>query len=134
MSVPSAGGGSFDGTPTNPVTFTATGLNLTHTTGTTDFDLLIDAGTAVGNGTQVRVSYDCTGSGTWNRVETYHYFATDNLPGNEHYTQTSGLETATGTYCDLANGTVKIEVWNAIGTNPTTLATGNQSIVNLPYH
>ena len=134
VSIPSAGGGSHDGTPTNALTFTATGLNLTPTGGTTGFDLPIDAGTGVGDGTQVRVSYDCTGSGTWNRVDTFHYFATDPVTGYEHYTQSAGLESGTGSYCALVNGKVKIEVWNAVGGTATTLAVGNQAMVTLPYH
>ena len=76
--------------PTNPQVFTATGLNLTYAGGQTAFDLFLDAGTAVGNGVQARVSYDLTGNGTFDRVETYRYFATDPVPGYEHYTQTAG--------------------------------------------
>ncbi|MFE0463712.1 glycosyl hydrolase [Kitasatospora sp. NPDC058965] len=131
--ISSAGGATYDGTPHNASTFTATGLNLAYNGGTTAFNLALDAGTAVGNGTQIRISYDCTGSGTWNRTETYHYYATDASPGYEHATQTVGLETTTGTLCTLTNGTVKIEIWNAIGTAPTTLGTGNQSVITLPY-
>ena len=93
----------------------------------------MDAGTAVGNGVQLRVSYDCTGDGTFDRVETYHYYATDPLPGYEHYTQNAGLESSSGALCDLVDGTVKVEVWNAIGNAPTTLGTGDQATVHLPY-
>jgi endoglucanase Acf2 len=132
--IASAAGGNFDGTPTNPLTYTATGVNLTYSGGSTAFDLPVDAGTAVGDGVQVRVSYDCTGSGTWNRVETYHYYATDPVPGYEHYTQTAGLESSTGTLCNLANGSVRIQIWNALGNSPTTLGTGNQAVVSLPFN
>ncbi|WP_338742757.1 glycosyl hydrolase [Actinomadura luteofluorescens] len=130
----SAGGQNHDGTPTNPVTFTAKGVTLKYNGGATTFDLAVDAGTAVANGPQVRVSYDRTGDGTWDRVETYHYYATDPQPGYEHYTQTAGLESATGSLGDLDGGTVRIEVWNAIGANPTTLGTGDKSVVTLPYN
>ena len=82
---------------------------------------------------QVRVSYDLTGNGIFDRVETYRYFATDPVPGYEHYTQTAGLHSATGTLGNLSNGTVKVEVWTAIGNHPTTLGIGNQSVVKLPY-
>ncbi|MFC7178896.1 glycosyl hydrolase [Kitasatospora paranensis] len=131
--VASAGGANHDGTPSGPLTLTATGLNLTYNGGTTAFDLAVDAGTAVGNATQIRLSYDCAGNGNWNRVETYHYYATDPVPGVEHYTQTGGPESATGTPCDLVNGTVKAEIWNALGTSPSALGTGNASVLNLPY-
>ncbi|WP_354644764.1 glycosyl hydrolase [Kitasatospora camelliae] len=131
--VASVGGANHDGTPSSPLTMTATGLNLTYSGGTTGFDLVVDANNAVGNATQLRLSYDCTGDGNWNRVETYHYYATDPVPGWEHYTQTAGLASATGTPCELVNGTVKAEIWNALGNAPTTLGTGNGSVLNLPY-
>ncbi|MEU7961283.1 glycosyl hydrolase [Micromonospora humida] len=131
--VPGSGGANHDGTPSNPVVFTATRLNLAYTGGQTGFDLFLDAGQSVGNGVQARVSYDLTGDGTFDRVETYRYFATDPVPGYEHYTQNAGLQSATGTLGNLSGGTVKVEVWSAIGVNPSTLGTGNQSVVKLPY-
>ncbi|MGC4768357.1 glycosyl hydrolase [Micromonospora sp. DT44] len=128
-----AANGNHDGTPTNAQVFTATGLNLTYSGAQTAFDLFVDAGTAVGNGTQVRVSYDLTGNGSWDRTETWRYFATDPVTGYEHYTQSAGLASATGTLGTLSNGTVRVEVWSAIGNNPTTLGIGNQSVLRLPY-
>ncbi|MER5474248.1 hypothetical protein [Streptomyces sp. NPDC002685] len=41
----------------------------------------------MGNAPQVQLSYDCSGDGIWNRVETYRYFATDPVAGWEHYTK-----------------------------------------------
>ncbi|WP_329015987.1 glycosyl hydrolase [Micromonospora rifamycinica] len=131
--VPGSGGVNHDGTPANPVVFTATGLTLTHTGGQTGFDLFLDAGQSVGNGVQARISYDLTGDGTFDRVETYRYFATDPVPGYEHYTQNAGLFSAAGTLGNLSRGTVRVEVWSAIGVNPSTLGIGNQSVVRLPY-
>ncbi|MET8254925.1 glycosyl hydrolase [Micromonospora sp. NPDC005197] len=128
-----AANGNHDGTPTNPQVFTATGLNLAYSGAQTTFDLFLDAGTAVGNGVQVRVSYDLTGNGSWDRTETWRYFATDPVPGYEHYTQNAGLASATGTLGTLSNGTVRVEVWSAIGNNPTSLGVGNQSVLRLPY-
>ncbi|MFD0745653.1 hypothetical protein ACFQ1L_30380 [Phytohabitans flavus] len=133
VAVPSAGGTNHDGTPFNPATFTATGLTFTYNGGATAFDLFVDAGGSVGNATQVRVSYDLTGNGSFERVETYRYFATDPVTGYEHYTQAAGLASATGALGNLSNGTVRVEVWSAIGNAPTTLGIGNQSIVRLPY-
>jgi hypothetical protein len=133
IAVPAAGGLNYDGTPHNPVTFRATGLTLTHTGESTAFDLFLDAGSSVGNGTQVRVSYDLTGNGSADRVETYRYFATDPVTGYEHYTHSAGLATASGTLGNLSNGTVTVEVWSAIGNQPTSLGVGNQSIIRLPY-
>ncbi|MFC0033846.1 beta-1,3-glucanase family protein [Micromonospora chaiyaphumensis] len=128
-----AAGGNHDGTPTNPHVFTARGVTARWTGGATAFDLSVDAGTAVGDGVQVRVSYDRTGDGGWDRVETYAYFATDPVPGWEHYRQTQGLRSATGTLGDLTGGTVRVEVWNAIGGTPTTLGVGDSSRITLPY-
>ncbi|WP_030669644.1 glycoside hydrolase family 16 protein [Streptomyces sp. NRRL B-1347] len=129
----SAGGTNHDGTPNAPRTFTATGVNGTHNGGTTQFDLLVDAGSTVANGQQVRVSYDRTGDGSWDRTETYRYFATDPVPGYEHYTQGQGLKSATGEHGTMRGGTVRVEVWNAIGNGPSTLGTGNQSVVRIPF-
>ncbi|TDC42289.1 glycosyl hydrolase [Micromonospora sp. KC213] len=131
--VAGTGGANHDGTPHNPLVFTSTGLTMAYTGGQTAFDLFLDAGPAVGNGVQARISYDLTGDGTVDRVETYRYFATDPLPGYEHYTQSAGLLSSTGSPGNLSNGTVKLEVWSAIGANPTTLGIGDQSLVRLPY-
>ncbi|GBQ01639.1 1,3-beta-glucanase [Streptomyces spongiicola] len=129
----SAGGANHDGTPHNPQVFASGPITRAYNGGTTQFDLLVDAGTTVANGQQIRVSYDRTGDGTWDRTETYHYFATDPVPGYEHYTQTRGLRSATGTHGDLRNGRVRIEVWNAIGSGASTLGAGNQSFVRIPF-
>ncbi|WP_436842529.1 glycoside hydrolase family 16 protein [Streptomyces niveus] len=129
----SADGGNRDGTPYNPQVFTSGGITRTHNGGSTQFDLFVDAGTTVANGQQVRVSYDRTGDGTWDRTETYNYFATDPAPGFEHYTQARGLKSSTGSHGDLVNGKVRIEVWNAIGNGASTLGIGNQSVVRIPY-
>ncbi|MFF0308088.1 glycosyl hydrolase [Streptosporangium sp. NPDC004379] len=133
VTIASAGGVNHDGAPANARVFTATGLTAAYNGGTTAFDLSVDAGTTVGNGTQLRISYDLTGNGTWDRVETYRYFATDPLAGWEHYTQAAGLLSSSGAYGDLAGGTVKVEVWNAIGNGATTLGAGDTSPVRLPF-
>ncbi|MEV6984984.1 glycosyl hydrolase [Sphaerisporangium sp. NPDC051017] len=131
--IPSAGGTNHDGTPFNPVTYTASGLTMTYTGAATAFDLFLDSGAAVANGIQVRVSYDLTGDGTYDRVETYPYFATDPVTGFEHYTQGTGPSSATGTLGDLRDGRVRVEVWSAIGTNPASVGTGNRSVITLPF-
>lgn len=125
--------GEHDGSPQRAITFTASNLNLRHSGGGAAFDLFVDAGGAVGNATQLRLSYDLTGDGTWERVETYRYFATDPLLGYEHYTESSHLREATGLPGDLSNGQVKAEVWHALGNQPGTLGVGDQSVLVLPY-
>ena len=83
------------------------------------FDLFVDAGTSVGSATQVRISYDLTGNGSWDRVETYRYFPTDPVVGYEHYTQNQQLLSSTGTLGAMTGGKIKVEVWSAIGNQPT---------------
>ncbi|MER7000277.1 glycoside hydrolase family 16 protein [Streptomyces sp. NPDC000410] len=128
-----AAGGNHDGTPHNPQVFTSGPLTRAYNGGSTQFDLLVDAGTTVAGGQQVRVSYDRTGDGAWDRTETYQYFATDPVAGYEHYTQARGLKSATGTHGDLTGGKVRIEVWSAIGNGGSTLGVGNQSLVRIPF-
>ncbi|MBO4207695.1 hypothetical protein GSF22_17045 [Micromonospora echinofusca] len=130
----SAADGTWVGTPHHPLVYTAHNVTARYAGGPTQFRLLLDAGSGVGNGTQVRVSYDLTGDGSFDRVETYHYFATDPVVDTwESYTEARGLSSATGTLGDLANGTVRVEVWNAIGGAATRIGVGNQSTVTLPY-
>jgi hypothetical protein len=112
--------------------FTAIKVTNSWTGGAAAFDLAVDAGTAVGSASQVRISYDLTGNGSFDRVETYRYFATDPVVGYEHYTQDRQLLSATGTMGALSGGTVKVEVWNAIGNQPTTLGVGSLSRLDLP--
>ncbi len=119
--------------PHNAKTFTATGLDLAYRGGSAAFDLYVDAGSAVANAVEVKVSYDLTGNGSWDRQETYHYFATDPIPGYEHYTQASQLLSSSGTLGDLVGGSVKVEVWNALGGSVSTLGTGSQSVMKLPF-
>jgi endoglucanase Acf2 len=126
--------GVNDNQPHSPTTFTATGLNLTYRPGVaTAFGIAVDAGTAVGNATQVRVSYDLTGDGTADRVETFRYFATDPVTGWERYTDATGQVTTTGTAGNLVGGTVTVEIWSAIGSAPSTVSLGALSTVTLPY-
>jgi len=139
VTIASAGGVNHDGTPTNPQTFTITGVNGTYTSGNTLFRLYLDSGTAVGNGIQLRVSYDFTNNGSFDRVETYRYFATNNLSGFEEYNQNAGLLSSSGAYSNLANGRVQIQVWSAIGSASSTLrvnasaANGQQSVILIPF-
>src|SRR5690606_27281483 len=128
--IPSAGGTNHDGTPYRPLVYEVRGVNGTLTPGAqTAFRLQVDAGTTVGLGQQARVSYDLTGDGDFERTETYHYFATDPVTGWEEYTQARGLKAATGTPGDLKGGTVRLEVWSAIGNGTSQLRTGTDRSV-----
>ncbi|GAA3895645.1 hypothetical protein GCM10022244_01990 [Streptomyces gulbargensis] len=131
----SAQGANHDGTPYRPLVYEARGVHAALRPGAaTAFRLQVDAGTAVGLGQQARVSYDLTGDGTFERTETYHYFATDPVTGWEDYTAARGLKSATGTLGDLRGGTVRLEVWSAIGNGDSRLRTGaDRSVVVIPY-
>ncbi|MFI8194217.1 glycosyl hydrolase [Streptomyces sp. NPDC085946] len=133
--IPSAGGRTYDGTPNKPLVYEAKGVDGTLKAGaSTTFRLPVDAGTAVGLGQQARISYDLTGDGTFDRVETYRYFATDPVTGWEQYSQAHGLKSATGTLGNLRGGTVRLEVWSAIGNADAQLRTGTDtSVVVIPY-
>ncbi|CAL9333204.1 glycosyl hydrolase [Streptomyces sp. enrichment culture] len=133
--IPSAEGRNYDGTPNKPLVYEVKGVNGTLKAGaSTTFRLPVDAGTAVGLGQQARVSYDLTGDGTFDRIETYHYFATDPVAGWEEYNQTRGLKAATGSLGNLSGGTVRLEVWSAIGNANALLRTGTDtSVLVIPY-
>ncbi|MET7394772.1 glycosyl hydrolase [Dactylosporangium sp. NPDC005572] len=134
-----AANGNWDGNPHNPVTYRTCGITGSINGGSTAFALHVDAGTAVAQGVQARVSYDFTGGGTYGRVETYRYFATDPVAGTEQYTQAAGLASSSGTLAAMSGGCVRLEVWNAIGNASTTVridasaANGRQSTLTIPY-
>ncbi|QGQ19779.1 hypothetical protein GC089_11830 [Cellulomonas sp. JZ18] len=132
LTVPAAVGIDTAVEPAGALVLQATGLTGRATGAATAFDLGVDAGTTVGNATRVSVSYDLTGDGTWDRVEVYRYLATDPLPGVERYTQAAGLERATGALGDLRDGTVRVALWNAIGSATSTVTTGD-SVLSLPF-
>lgn len=140
-SVPGAGGTNHDGSPTNPLVYSISGLTATFNSAqSTQFTMYVDAGAHAGDAIQIRVSYDFTGDGAFDRVETYRYFATNDLSGWEAYSQTQGLQSATGAFASLSNGRVRIEVWAALGTQAIQLRTsassgnGQQSRVSIPFN
>ncbi|HWW82179.1 MAG TPA: Ig domain-containing protein, partial [Vicinamibacterales bacterium] len=143
--IPADNGTNYDGKPTNYITFTITGITGTYNGASTGFDLYLDSGTAIGNGIQLEVLYDFTGSGVYGRTEIYHYFAADNRVGWELYSptnkvQNNGLKSSTGTFANMNNGTVTIRLWNAIGKNPANVSVsarasqGAQSIIVVPFN
>jgi endoglucanase Acf2 len=120
--------------PMNPLVYTITGLNGTYdNTKQTMFDVFVDAGTHVGEGAQVEVYYDLTGSGTYDRTELYHFFGTDPILGYEDYNQGSrgGLETGTGTLGNMINGTIVVKVWQALpGPDAATMSLSSGNAAN----
>jgi hypothetical protein len=122
-----------DGTPYQPSVFTAEGLTSTYCGGATSFTVAVDSGSVVGNAVQLRVSYDLTGDGSWDRVETYRYFATDPVPGPENYTESIGLSSSKGDFGNLAGGSVRVEIWSALAGGATNPVVGTTSSVTLPF-
>ncbi|GLU48061.1 glycosyl hydrolase [Nocardiopsis ansamitocini] len=137
LTIPSAGGANHDGAPANPVVFEIEDLTGTRASGTTQFSLPVDSGASVGNAVQARVSYDLTGDGTFDRVETYRYFATNDLPGWETYAQSQGIASSTGTLGDLNGGTVRLELWSALGAHSSEVRInapdGAQATLRIPF-
>ncbi|MDT0330818.1 glycosyl hydrolase [Nocardiopsis lambiniae] len=123
ITVPDAGGVNRDGTPpADAVVLELEGVSGTFTGGTTAFSLPVDSGGSVANAVQVRVEYDFDGDGTADRVETHRYFATDDVPGWETYTQAPGP--VTGDFADLDGGTVRLRIWSALGSADSVVRTG----------
>ncbi|WP_406369514.1 glycosyl hydrolase [Streptomyces sp. NBC_00647] len=133
--IQSAGGTNNDGTPSNPLVYEVKNVKGTLKAGaTTALDFKVDAGTVVGNAQQARVSYDLTGDGTFDRVETFRYFATDPISGWEAYSSArQGLHSASGTLGDLNGGTIRVEVWSVLGNTPSTLQVGSGSVLTIPF-
>ncbi|MFI8221474.1 glycosyl hydrolase [Streptomyces sp. NPDC085932] len=133
--IPSAAGANHDGSPHQPLIYEVKGVNGKLKAGAaTAFRFQVDAGATPGLGQQARVSYDLTGDGTFERTEMYHYFATDPVAGWEEYSQARGLKASTGELGDLKSGTVRLEVWHAIGNGTAELHTGAEhSTLVIPY-
>src|SRR5690606_26451698 len=85
-----------------------------------------DAGGHAATAVQARVSYDFEGDGAWDRVETYRYYALNDVPGWEKHTEVErdGLMAASGAWGDFRNGNLRIELWSALGAWPISIATG----------
>ena len=115
LTLASSGGRTRDGKPYQPVALMASDLWLTPSGGATAFVLEVDAGLMIGAAIQARVSYDLTGDGSWDRVETYRYFATDPKAGPEQYTQSVGLLSSEGRLGAMRGGVARLEVWSALG-------------------
>jgi len=95
---------------------------------TTRMHLWVSQGAAVGAVLLARVSYDWEGDGNFDRVERFHDFGPDPIPETfEEYTFNDPAirfplpDSITGTgYNPLVNGTVRLELWEAIPANTGT--------------
>lgn len=132
VAVPWAAGVHSVGTPNDPLVFTLDGLSGAYNGAEAGFVLALDAGTGVGNGTAVRISYDFDGNGTFDRIETYDYFPANDVAGWEYYDARRGLTSEQGAFADFAGGMIKVEIWNAFGSSDVALDT-TQSRFLLPF-
>lgn len=130
--IASADGGHYIDQPHAALIFKADDLHGQFDGGSVAFGLPLDAGPGVGNGTQLRLSFDFDGNGATDRTESFQYFETNNLAGWESYSQARGLNGSSGFYSDFTGGSVTAEIWNAIGHSPVTLQEGASVI--LPFH
>jgi len=119
------------GDPSTGLVLTAENLTGTFAGSRTAFNIGIDT-VGVGNGTRLRVSYDLTGDGTFDRIEKFNYFPTDPIPGYERYTTEAAFESVEGEFGPLLGGTVKVELWNVLGTAPTSVDLAT-SVVKVPF-
>ena len=134
--IPSANGGNYDGSPKNPDTYELSGLTATYDASlATQLQAYLNSPSA-GNGTQIQIRYDFNGDGKDDALQCYGYFATDGSPASWEQYPTSGLATY-GTMADFAGGTVKVQVWNAIGNGTSQISVDSpsdrQSYVRLPF-
>ncbi len=116
--LPSPNGVNHDGRPFQPLVLTFQGLNGP---GGLEFEIPVDAGSKVGAAVQLRASYDYNGDGTVDRVETYRYFATNDIPNWEIYHQGAGLLRSTGSIGSFAQGRLTLELWVPIGSAEVTV-------------
>jgi hypothetical protein len=133
--IASADGVNHDGVPYRPRVYELRSVTGRHDPAdATDFRFHVDAGTNVGLGQQVRVSYDLTGDGSPDRVETFRYFATDPVSGFEEYAGArAGLHSASGSLGDMARGTIRVEIWNAIGDGTSAVQVDSGSVLTVPF-
>lgn len=108
---------------------TLTKLSGTYTAGGSTLTLN-PTQTGTGAAISAIVSYDLTGDGTFDRVETYPAFALTN-PATPY----AGTPTATGAFGNMINGTVKLQVWvSTPGTGAVSLLAGTSQQGGLTSH
>ena len=126
---------------TGSLIYNLTNVSGTYTSGSTDFNLFLDSGTAVANEIQAEIRYDFDGNGSFDRTESYNPFPTNDLDGWEIYTESNrgGLQSATAGFSNLSNGTIQIEIRYAhfVGASDVrtsaTSGDGQQSALEIPF-
>jgi hypothetical protein len=126
-----------DTTPTDQLTYAASGLTGTYNGQSPGFNFAVDAGSEVADTMKVKVSYDFDGDGKIDRTEIYSGFAIDAATGLENYSsKNSKLESATGAAMqDMKNGAVKVELWRTGGRGDdiSVQTDSSASSITMPY-
>ena len=140
VNVPSAAGGNHYMEPVNPLVYSMSNLNADYKEGMTAYQLYFDTLTeVVGTALMVRISYDFDGDGNWDRMEKSPTYALNPVQNEwERFTQTDrGTLTITGSdYQNFHKGSLRIEIWNQLGTADTKVkvnAPSDYSRLALPY-
>jgi len=130
--------------------YTMTGItgspyrNTSATIDGTYFELWIDSGTAQGQAFQLIITYDWTGDGSWDRTESFPFFATDPNVGYELYKNSvKNIVTGGGVvgdpYSNFFHGKIRLEMWSAlavagpISIRTDTVTSGQLSFITIPY-
>jgi hypothetical protein len=138
--VESAQGGRHFDEPVAEQSFRIDDISGSYRSGdVTGFELPLDAEDSVGNATQAQVSYDFDGDGAADRIETYAFFASNDVFNWESYTAGHGLVSSVGEFENLDGGSVQIDVWNVIGNADVALLTDTldgeptQAVLTIPF-
>ena len=132
LTVAGAEGGHWVGEAHNGETLRYENITAVYDGTALGFVFPVDSGTAVANAVQVQFRFDFQGDGSFDRVETYHYFPTDDRPGVEFYDEKRGLLRVIGDYADLVGGTVEVEFWSPIG-RASSVVEAEGSVMSWPF-
>jgi len=147
--------GTYPATPDLVLTYL-----MTNISGYFDIDykyttvqLYADAGARSGTGVSLRISFDWTGDGTFERIEFWDFFPTNDLAGYERFYGVgapnavnlpegkllAGLSTLPA-WQNLTNGVVRIEFWQVLNAyGPISIktdgidASGHVTLISIPF-
>lgn len=109
--------------------------------------LWVNAGESVGSNVRIRVSYDFTGDGTYDRFETFHFCSPNDVDDFELCAKTTPsthfFSVQGSGYQNLENGIVRTEIWVALNphsgnlSHPISIRVGNFSnefsFITIPF-
>ena len=103
--------------PPTPVTFLLQDVSGTCVR-SPSLSLVLDPGNFLGSRFVARVSYDCTGDGSFDRNESF-LFATDPNPGLEAVTVDTPFDISGSECAPIVNGVIAINIWYDSSRNAT---------------